>query len=82
MDIAPKLKTPVLGIYGGQDSGIPVAHVEMMKKEIADAKKPSEILLYPNAGHGFNADYRPGYAKADAEDAWKRMLAWFKKNGV
>jgi carboxymethylenebutenolidase len=82
MDIVPKLKTPILGLYGGHDPSIPVAHVEMMKKEIADAHKPSEIVVYPDAGHAFNADYRPSYNKADAEDAWKRMLAWFKKNGV
>ena len=82
VDIAPKLKTPVLGLYGEKDSGIPVAHVEMMRRELASTKNASEIVTYPNAGHAFNADYRPSYSKADAEDAWKRMLAWFKKNGV
>jgi carboxymethylenebutenolidase len=84
IDIGSKLKAPVLGLYGGQDSGIPIGHLEMMRKEIAagSPKVASEIVVYADAPHAFNADYRPSYRKADAEDAWKKMLAWMKKNGV
>jgi carboxymethylenebutenolidase len=53
-----------------------------MQKTLKDAKKPSEIVLYPDTPHGFNADYRPSYRKESAEDGWKKLLAWFKKNGV
>ena len=38
--------------------------------------------MYPDAQHGFNADYRPSYKKDDAQDAWKKMLTFFKKAGV
>jgi len=82
LDVASKLKAPVLGLYAGQDSGIPLSHIDLMKKAIAEAKGASEIVVYPNAQHGFNADYRPSYSKADAEDGWKKMLEWMKKNGV
>ncbi len=84
IDIGSKLKAPVLGLYGGKDAGIPVAHLEMMRKEIAAStpKNASEIVVYADSGHAFNADYRPSYRKADAEDAWKKMLAWMKKYGV
>ena len=82
IDVAATLKVPVIGLYAGHDSGIPVAHVELMKKELAKGKSGSELNVYPDAQHGFNADYRPSYAKKDAEDAWAKMLAWFKKNGV
>ena len=86
LDVGGKLKAPVLGLYGGQDMGIPIGQIEMMRREIAGAatktKIPSEIVVYPNAHHGFNADYRPSYSKADADDAWKKMLEWMKKNGV
>ena len=86
VDIGTKLRAPVLGLYGGKDSGIPIGHIEMMRKEIAAQapapKVASEIVVYPNAQHGFNADYRPSYSKADADDAWSKMLAWFRKNGV
>jgi carboxymethylenebutenolidase len=84
LDVGSKLKAPVLGLYAGKDSGIPLAHVELLRAEIkkANTKDPSEIIVYPDAQHGFNADYRPSYNKAAAEDGWAKMLAWFKKNGV
>lgn len=84
LDVGAKLRAPVLGLYGGKDSGIPQGQIEMMRRELAanPAKVPAEIVVYPNAQHGFNADYRPSYSKADAGDAWQKMLAWMKKNGV
>jgi carboxymethylenebutenolidase len=82
LDLVGELKAPVLGLYGGADTGIPVANVEEMQKKLKEAGKPSEIHLYADAPHGFNADYRPTYRKETAEDGWQRMLAWFKKNGV
>lgn len=82
LELASKLKAPVLGLYGGADSGIPVDSVEQMRKALATSKQPSEIVLYPNTPHGFNADYRPSYREEEAKDGWKRMLAWFRKNGV
>jgi carboxymethylenebutenolidase len=82
LDIVADLKAPVLGLYGAADQGIPVDTVDKMKKALAEAKKPCEIVLYPDTPHGFNADYRPSYRKDKAEDGWKRLLDWFKKNGV
>ena len=46
------------------------------------AGKTVEIVVYPDAPHGFHADYRPSYRQADAEDGWKRMLAWFARYGM
>jgi carboxymethylenebutenolidase len=82
IDLVESLKAPVLGLYGGADMGIPKDTVEQMTKALKDAKKPSEIVLYPDTPHGFHADYRPTYRKEAAEDGWKRLLDWFKKNGV
>lgn len=82
LEIVDQLKAPVLGLYAGQDKGIPVATVEEMRQKLKAAGKPCEIVVYPDAQHGFNADYRPSYNKRDAEDGWKRMLEWFKRNGV
>ena len=81
-EIVAKLKAPVLGLYGGADQGIPNDTVEAMQKALKDADKPSEIVLYPETPHGFYADYRPSYRKDKADLAWKRLLEWFKKNGV
>ena len=81
-DIASADKTPVLGLYGGADTGILPAHVAKMREELKAAKAPSEIIVYPGAPHGFNADYRPSYRKDAAEDAWTKAIAWFKQHGV
>jgi len=85
IDLTAKLNAPVLGLYGGADQGIPQDSVEKMKTALASgsaAAKKSEFVVYPDAPHAFNADYRPSYRKEAAEDGWKRCLAWFKANGV
>ena len=85
VELAGKLNGPVLGLYGGADQGIPVDTVDKMKTALAAgsaAAKKSEFMVYPEAPHGFHADYRPSYRKEAAEDGWKRCIAWFKANGV
>lgn len=84
-ELVAHLKAPVLGLYGGLDTGIPLETVETMEKALqqgSPAARASEIHVYDNAPHAFHADYRPSYRKAEAEDGWQRMLAWFRKNGV
>lgn len=82
LDVAPTLKTPVLGLYGGKDSSIPQNTIEQMKAALAKAGNRSEFVVYPDAGHAFHADYRPSYVEAAAKDGWRRALAWFKAHGV
>lgn len=83
LDLAAELKCPVLGLYAEKDNGIPLADVEKMKAALkAAGKTGSDIIVYPGAQHGFHADYRPSYKQDAAEDAWAKMLAFFKKHGV
>jgi carboxymethylenebutenolidase len=82
IDLAADLKAPVLGLYGGADTGIPVESVEKMQAACKQAGKTCEMKIYPDAPHGFNADYRPSYRAEAAKDGWARMLAWFKEHGV
>lgn len=82
VDIAAELKVPVLGLYGGNDNGIPVETVEQMRKALQAGDSDSEIIVYPDTPHAFFADYRPSYRKEQAENGWKRLQAWFKKNDV
>jgi carboxymethylenebutenolidase len=82
IDVAKQLHAPVLGLYGGKDQGIPLADVDAMKAALAAAKSPSEIVVYPDAGHGFLADYRPSYDAHAAADGWTRCVAWFRAHGV
>jgi carboxymethylenebutenolidase len=82
VDIAPALSAPVLGLYGGKDTGIPQESIEKMKAALAKGSSKSEFVVYPDSGHAFNADYRPSYVAADAKDGYARCLAWFKGHGV
>jgi len=82
MQLASDMKAPVLGLYGAEDQGIPVAQVEAFKKALADDKKTAEFKIYPGAPHGFHADYRGSYRKDAAEDGWNQMQAWLRKYGV
>ena len=81
-DFATELLCPLLGLYGGGDSSIPVPSVQAAAAKAKAAGKTVEIVVFPEAPHGFHADYRPSFRKDAAEDAWKQMLAWFKKYGV
>ena len=79
LDVAAQPLAPVLGLYGGADTGIPLESVFEMRRRLAEAGQKSEILIYPEAPHGFHADYRPSYRQEDAGNAWQRMLDWFRK---
>lgn len=85
IDIAGRLHGPVLGLYGGADTGIPQTSVEQMKAALAAgnaSSKASQFVVYPQAPHAFHADYRASYRKEAAQDGWRRCLAWFQQHGV
>ncbi len=81
-DVAAELKCPLLGLYGAKDASIKPADVEAAAARAKAGGKTVEIVIYPDAPHGFHADYRPSYHKADAEDGWARMLAFFRAHGL
>jgi carboxymethylenebutenolidase len=82
LDLADQINCPLLGLYGGKDGSIPVDQVRAAETKAKAAGKTVEIVIYPEAGHAFLADYRPTYVPAAAEDAWKQALNWFKRYGV
>ena len=82
LDLAADIRCPLLGLYGGQDPSIPLSAVREAEAKAKAAHKTIDIVIYPDAPHGFHADYRPSYRQADAEDAWKRAIAWFHRFGV
>jgi carboxymethylenebutenolidase len=80
---AGELKAPVLGLYGALDQGIPQTDVEAMRAALkAAGRSDADIRVYPDAEHGFHADYRASYNEADAKDGWARMLAFFRAHAV
>lgn len=83
IDRAAGIKSPVLGLYGAADGGIPVETLTQLEAALkAAGNTRCEFVVYPDTPHAFYADYRPSYRKAAADDAWGRALAWFRKHGV
>jgi carboxymethylenebutenolidase len=79
LEVASRIKAPILGLYGAADSGIPLDTVDKMRAALkAAGNTRSEFVVYPDASHAFHADYRPTYRKEAAEDGWKRAVAWFR----
>lgn len=76
-----KVNAAVLGIFGGQDRGIPVDSVKKFEQDLKSLGKTVEIQIYPDAGHAFeNENNKSGYRAADAKDAWNKTLAFLGKN--
>jgi carboxymethylenebutenolidase len=82
IDIADQIQCPLLGLYGGRDGGIKVEDVEVAAEKARAAGKTVDIVVYPDAPHGFHADYRPSYRPADAADGWLRLQQWFIRFGA
>jgi carboxymethylenebutenolidase len=82
LDVAERLRVPILGLYGGADDGIPPESVDRMKAALARGKSGSEIVVFPDAPHGFHADYRPSYRADAAEAGWKKLVDWLHGHGV
>ena len=82
LQLAPELRCPLLGLYGAADQSIPTDQVQAAAAAARQAGRTVEIVIYPGAGHGFHADYRPSYDRAAAEDGWRRMLAWLRGHGL
>lgn len=87
VDLAQSLKAPVLGLYGGKDTGIPLDTVEQMKQALYKASSnpsaaKSQFVIYPDAPHAFHADYRATYQEGPAKNGWDQCIKWFKQNGV
>lgn len=82
LQLAAAIKPPVLGLYGGQDQGIPLASVQQMQAALQKAGSRSRIDIYPDAPHAFHADYRPSYRKEAASDGWNKLLVWFAESGL
>ena len=82
IDVVNDLKAPVIGFYGGKDTSIPLETINQMREALLNAGKQGSINVYPEAQHGFNADYRTSYNDYAATDAWRKMLAFFSQKGV
>jgi len=82
INLAPRLKCPLLCHFGETDGSIPIADVEALRERLKGAAHPWKVNIYPGVGHAFFNDTRPSYDKAAANDAWQETLEFFKKHLV
>jgi carboxymethylenebutenolidase len=83
IELAPQIHAPILGLYGGLDTGITAADIDAMRAALkASGNTASRIDVFDDAQHGFFADYRPSYNEQDSKIAWPRAVGWFAANGV
>lgn len=75
-----RISAPVLGLYGGKDTGIPIDSVRAMETKLRSAGRAVAINVYPDANHAFANPTGQAYNKAAAEDAWAKSLVFFKTN--
>jgi carboxymethylenebutenolidase len=81
-DYITAVRVPVVGSFGGRDQspGILPAEIVAFKAALTDeAHVPNDIKVYPEAGHAFFDDQRASYVPTAANDAWPRVLGWWKK---
>ncbi|MDR3749703.1 MAG: dienelactone hydrolase family protein [Acidobacteriota bacterium] len=72
-----KIHAAILGIFGGQDRGIPVADVQKFESQLNKLGKTVEIHIFPDAGHGFqNPNNKQGYRAEDTAQAQKFTVAF------
>ncbi|GAC1311168.1 MAG: dienelactone hydrolase family protein [Vulcanimicrobiaceae bacterium] len=77
LSYADEVATPLLGSYGARDTSILAADVATLSARLGELKKPRDIKVYDEAGHGFFDDTRSSYVASAAADAWTRTLLWF-----
>jgi carboxymethylenebutenolidase len=80
-DEAPRMRAPVLGLFGGADPGIPASDIAAFDRALAQAKVPRHLETYAGAPHSF-FDRTFAEHKAACDDAWRRALAFMKSGDV
>ncbi len=77
LDVVGDLKCPILALHGGKDRSIPIDSLYQLREALIASDKTWELVVFPEAGHGFFADYRPSYNPVAAEKGWQKLLDWF-----
>ena len=77
--LAPVM-VPILGLFGGADTGISVASVEAFRTALERLGKDSEIHIYPDVGHAFANPTGQNYNAPAAEDAWQKTIRFLDRH--
>jgi len=79
VDSLKKIHASILGIFGGQDRGIPVSDVRNFERQMRQLGKPVEVVIFPEAGHGFENPNTSSYRAEDAAEAWAKTVAFLHR---
>ena len=80
-DLIAQIEAPILGIFGGQDRGIPVKDVKAFEKQAQELDKDVTVEIYPKSGHAFmNENNGKGYNASDSDDAWEKTTAFLDRH--
>lgn len=72
------VSAPLLAFFGDKDRTISAESVEMFDASLQRLRKNFEIKTYPGVGTGFSNPSNNNYNREAANDAWQRMLEFFK----
>ncbi len=79
-ETVPNISAPFLGLYGGEDHGIPLESVNEWDRLMTEHDKPHRMVVYPGAGHAFFNEDRPTVYNPEASnDAWTRTIDWLRR---
>jgi carboxymethylenebutenolidase len=76
--MAPQMRGAVLGLFGGDDPGIPPEAIAEFERALRDAGIDHELVTYDGAPHSFFDRKAEDYAEASA-DAWRRVTAFVRR---
>lgn len=81
---------PVVASYGARDRLLPRGAAANLQAALTDGGVPCDVKEYPNVGHSFMNNWGTSaalraveriaglaYSEPEAEDAWRRILAFF-----
>jgi carboxymethylenebutenolidase len=72
---ASEIRRPLLGLFGGDDEGIPATDVDSFDAVLTQSGVDHEVVTYPGAPHSFFDRSFEEHAEASA-DAWRRVLGF------
>ena len=80
IDYVEGLNAAVLAFFGGKDAFIPIEEVDAFRDALRKAAKSAEVVLYPDADHGFMCDERPSFHPTHSREAWAKTISFFRQH--
>ena len=80
LDLADKIRCPMIVNFGEKDAFIPLDEVRQIEARLQELGKQAEVKVYPGADHGYMCSDRASYHAQAAKESWEKMVAFFGKH--